>query len=115
MKHLTLIIGVLLLVLNFVIGLIVSAYDTFNMSVNSGVILITTIFIWLLYKMALRDAYRISLTLLFVVIGIIQFVIGCFMPQQFHDNWVLLIEILCFGFEVLMIIVTNFISNKIKK
>lgn len=115
MKRLTLIIGVLLLVLNFVIGLIVSAYDTFNMLVNSGVILITTIFIWLLYKMALRDAYKISSTLLFVIIGTIQFVIGCFMPQQFHDNWILLIEMLCLGFEVLMIIVTNFMSNKIKK
>lgn len=115
MKRLTLIIGAILLIINVAMGLIVSVYDMFNMAVNCGVIAITTGLILLLSILNLRDAYRIALALLFAFLGVIEFILGCLMPNHFQDNWALLAEIILLSFEVLMIIITNFMSNKIKK
>ncbi len=112
MKRLTLIIGVILLIINIAIGLIVSAYSSFNMVVNCGIIAIVTGMIYALSIVHLRDAYRISLALLFAFLGIVEIVLGYLMPpQQVQDNWYLLIEIILLSFEVLMILITNFMSN----
>ena len=111
MKRLTLIIGVILLIINIAIGLIISAYSSFNMVVNCGIIAIVTGMIYALSIVHLRDAYRISLALLFAFLGIVEIVLGCLMPQQVQDNWYLLIEIILLSFEVLMILITNFMSN----
>ena len=48
MKNLTLIIGGIILLLNLVIGMIFSAYKPFNIGLNSAVIVVNTLMLYLL-------------------------------------------------------------------
>ena len=82
------------------------------MVINCGIIAIVTGMMYTLSIVHLRDAYRIALALLFAFLGIVEIVLGCLMPQQAIDNWYLLTEIILLSFEVLMILITNFMSNK---
>lgn len=113
MKRLIIILSALVLLLNVSFGLIISKYPLFNMVVNGVVIFSITIFLLLTYCLTIKDGYKISLSFLFVAMGVFQVVLGCRMPACFQDNCYLLIELLCVCIECSMLIIANFMSNKI--
>lgn len=114
MNRLTIIIGFVLLVLNFLIGLIVESYPTFNVCLNSGVIVIMTLLICITHNIVMKDAFKVSLTTLFGFIGLAKFIIGLFAENQIVNNWHLLSIIILTGIEIILLITTNVVSNKIK-
>lgn len=105
-------IGGSLLILNVLIGLLLSKYATFNMCLNSAIILITTVLIVLLDKINLSTAFKISLSYLFGFIGTIEYVVGFFSKDTLTDNWVVITYLVLLVFEILILIVTNTISTK---
>ena len=115
MKRTILIIGGLALVFNVLLGLLLSKYSYFNMGVNCGVIALNTTLLFSLYVLNMRDAFRISFSFLFAIFAIIEIILGCLMPQQLQDNGYLIALLVLLFFEIALIVVTNILSNKIKK
>lgn len=114
MKKTILYIGILALVLNVTIGLLLSAYPLFNMVLNSIVIVITTLLIWLSSGNGQRTAFSISLTFLYLFLGILQLVLGVLSPASVTDNWMIVIIIALLVLECMLLIITKTISRKVK-
>jgi hypothetical protein len=115
MKKTILILGGLALIVNVLLGLLLSKYDYFNMGVNCGVIALNSALLFCLWQFNLRDAFRISLSFLFAIVGIIELVLGCFMQQQLQDNACLIATLILIFAETSLFVVVNILSNKIKK
>ena len=114
MKNITLIAGFILLVANILFGFILSIYPTFNMWVNCGVIAATTLLIYTLSHITMKDAFKISLSFLFSTLGGVIFIIGLMMPQRLEDNLHLLAIVLIVAFQAIVLTVTNVVSKKVK-
>ena len=114
MKNITLITGIVLLVANLLFGSILSVYPSFNMWLNCGVIAATTVLVYTLSIITLKDAFRISLSMLFGIFGFIAFILGLFAPQQYTDNWYLIAIILIVAFEAIILTIAHIISKTIK-
>lgn len=114
MKKTILILGVLTLTVNVLLGLLLSKYDYFNMGVNCGVIALNSALLFCLWQFNLRDAFRISFTFLFSILGIAELVLGCLMPQKLEDNGYLIAIIAILFVEIALLVITNIMSNKIK-
>ena len=114
MKKMILIIGSLALVLNVLLGLLLSRYDYFNMGVNCGVIALNTALLLSLYWINMRDAFRISFTFLFAILAIVEIILGCLLPQRLQDNGYFIAMIVMLIVEIALIVVTHILSNKIK-
>lgn len=115
MKNTILILGSLALVVNVLLGLLLSRYSNFNMEVNCGVIVLNTALLYCLWQFNLRDAFRISFSFLFSFLGIAELFLGCFMPQKLEDNGYLIAIIAILFVEIALFVITNILSNKIKK
>lgn len=111
MKRLTLILGSIFLVANFLFGLILTAYAQFNMWLNCGVVLTNTILLYALQFIKLRDAYYISLSLLVIFFGLVEFVLGLFAPNDFENNWYLIVLIILIVIEAIQLILAHYVSN----
>lgn len=115
MKKIILILGSLALIVNALLGLLLSKYDYFNMGVNCGVIVLNSVLLFCLWQFNLRDAFRISFSFLFSVLSIAELVLGCLMTQKLEDNGYLIAIIAILFVEIALFVITNIMSNKIKK
>lgn len=115
MKRTIFILGGLAFIVNVLFGLLLSGYSYFNIGVNCGVIVLNTALLYCLYQFNIRDAFRISLSFLFVLLSIIEIVLGCLMPQKLQDNGSLIACIVLIFIEITILVATNILSNKIKK
>ena len=102
MKNLTLIIGVLILIVNVLLGLILSSYSTFSMGLNSAII---ATHIGLLCGVS---------NCLFTGMGFVEFILGFFSPDRFEDNGFLVFVLFMLLLEVVLLLGGNYISKTIK-
>lgn len=114
MKHLNLIIGGIVLVLNVLIGLLISSYSTFNVCLTSGIIIISFALIELLKYTKLKDAFRISLTVVFAFFFIVNFILGIISPEKFQDNGYLIAVLIITVFEIIVLLACNAVSKRVK-
>lgn len=114
MKKAILISTTILLVLNLLFGLILSSYEWFNVAVSSGIIILTGILSLTANRASIKDGFKVSLFLLFSLIGLIQYLCAIFMPSTFTDNWFLIAIIILVGVEAILLTGANIVSNKIK-
>lgn len=114
MKTITIITGVFVLAINAMLGVIVSAYPQFNLHLNNTIIVTHTLLLLAVLMVNLKDAFRISLSLLFSTICIVLLVCGFYVIPQFENNIPLIAMFATVFFEITTLIVTNYISNKIK-
>lgn len=114
MNKVNLIIGGLCLIVNILCGMVLSCYSAFNCGVTSGVIVLNMGILYLISVINLKDAFRISLNCLFLILAIIEFVVGLFSPERFEDNGFLVFLILALLAEGLILILCNSITNKVK-
>lgn len=114
MKNLILIIGGVLFIANLLLGMAISIYEPFNMWLNCAVITINTILMYAVATMRLKDAFRISLSTLFPLAGIIEFICGFFVAPRFEDNLLVIFVILALMAQAVILIITNYVSKTIK-
>lgn len=114
MKKIILISACLALVLNLLLGLLLSCYEYFNMGVNCCIIVINAILLLSLFHFNMRDAFRISLSFLLSLLAFVEFILGGLMPQQLQDNGYLISLIVLLFIEITLFGVTNIMSNKLK-
>ena len=115
MKQSIILIGSILVIVNLLLGLIISAYGCINL-VTSTVILVLTAVVLILItgRMSLKDDYVGSLNILIPIIGLIQYLIAIFMPSRFSDNWGLITLLVLIAIEAIILVVANSISTKIR-
>lgn len=77
-------------------------------------IVLTMLLLYMTNTITLKDGFKVSLTILFTLVGVLQYFIACLMPQQMEDNWGLITITILVAVEILILIVANVISNKIK-
>ena len=63
MKQLILTLGIILLLANIALGVIVNAFETFNLFFSCGVIVYTTIILLATCIVNMKDAFKVSLLL----------------------------------------------------
>lgn len=114
MKNLILIIGGVLFIANLLLGMAISIYEPFNMWLNCAVITINTILMYAIATIRLKDAFRISLSTLFPLTGIIEFICGFFVAPRFEDNLLVIFVILALMMQTIILVITNFITTAVK-
>jgi hypothetical protein len=105
---------VILLTANLLFGAILSFYGWCNVAMSSAVIVVTGILLYLTDTIHLKDGFKISLMTLFVLAGALEFLFSLIAPNRFTDNWWLILVIFLIAIEAILLISTNFISNKVK-
>lgn len=114
MKRLIILTAVILLVLNALLGLITTAYQSTNVYLNSAVILLSGIALWVVSTTHMKDAFKVSLTSLFAIIGVIEYILGFFAPTEWSNNWFAVLVIAILALEIIFVLVTNIVTNKNK-
>lgn len=112
MKKAILITSAILLTFNIIFGLILSSYDWFNVAVSSGIIILTVFLCLLADRATIKDGFKVSLLVLFFIIGLIQYILAVFMPSAFTDNWIFIAIIVLFGIEAILLTCANIVSKK---
>ena len=111
MKNLTLLAGGIILLLNLIFGLILSAYKPLNIGLNSAVIIINTLMLYLLGVSQIKDGYKISLSFLFIVIAAIEFLLALFITDSWENNIVLIMLILLIAVQILLYAIVSYFSK----
>ena len=114
MKRLIILTTIILLVVNGLLGLILTAYQSTNVYLNSAVILLSGIVLWVVSTTHMKDAFKISLTSLFAVVGGIEYILGFFAPAEWSNNWFAILVIAILAIEIFIVLVTNLVTNKNK-
>ena len=114
MKSIVLYIGLLCLVINAICGLVLSSFSLFNCLLTSGIIVINMVLMYLVSVLTLKDAYRISVNVLFPLLFLVEFICGLFSPEQWKDNWYIILISLLLLLEGIILIITNNISKTLK-
>ena len=114
MKTITILLGLFALSLNIMIGVIVPAYPQFNIWLNTAIIVVHTLLILATLIINLKDAFRISLGYLFSTLCVSMLVWGFFSIPQFENNISLIVMFAIALMEVVILVGTNYITNKIK-
>ncbi len=86
MRNLLIITGIMLILLNTIIGLIISKYSPFNYLMVDFSILLSTILIYLFSNSNISTGYKIGLTVLFLFIGLIKIILSIIAQPHFQDN-----------------------------
>jgi hypothetical membrane protein len=111
MKKIFIYSGALLLMLNSLLGLVLSAYEPFNWVLNDGVILVNIALFNYVALSNIKDGFKFSMTLFFFVSGLAEFLLGLFMKSYFTDNLLLILLCLMLIIQVGVLAVVRSISN----
>jgi len=112
MKHLILIIGTLCVVLNTLIGLILSDYTTLNfLMANLSLIISIGIIYWVSFsKMVV--GFKIGLTMLFFFTGIARCWCVVLMSSVWENNVCIIVAVSILLFEIACVAGTSFANKK---
>lgn len=111
MKKIFIYSGALLLMLNSLLGLILSAYEPFNWVLNDGVILVNIALFNYVAVSNIKDGFKFSMTMFFFVSGLAEFLLGLFMKSYFTDNLLLILLCLILIIQVGVLAVVRAISK----
>ena len=113
MKNLTLTIGGILLAVNILAGLLLSAFEPFNVAFTSVVIIVTTLLTYLLEMQTMKDGFRISLPFILGFIGLIQYILGIISEPHLEDNGHVIAAVIMAVFEVVILLICNKVSKNV--
>lgn len=114
MKRVIILSSGVLLIVNLLFWAILSFYGGYNAAISSAVIVVTGLLLYLTDCINLRDGYKVSLLLIFSVIGLIEFILSLIAPNRLTDNWWLILVIGLMAAETILLIITNTVSNTVK-
>lgn len=63
----------------------------------------------------MKDAFKVSLTNLFGLIGGIEYILGFFAPEEWSNNWFAILLIAVLSIEIIIVLLTNYVTNKNKQ
>lgn len=114
MKNISVIVGSIALLINIMLGLMISVYPTFNCLLNSGIIVISILLLYAVFSIKLKDGFRVSFGCLFTICSVIEFVCGLFTPDRLKDNITLILILLLVLLQVVLLLISNYLSKNLK-
>lgn len=114
MKRVVLILGLVILFVNVVFGLLLSCYPWFNCILNSGIIVFTVVMLHCVSLMTIKDGYKVAFNCIFPLCCLIELVCGFISPDDISDNGCIISIIILFLIQVILLIVSNSLSNNVK-
>lgn len=112
MKKTILIIGIVLIILNTLIGFMSSSYKENNIVLVDLSLLLSTGLIYGLFESKLADGFKIGLTVLFLITGFIRMLVALFSNENVTDNFSIIILLVILTFEIICFVVSKFLNNK---
>jgi hypothetical protein len=112
MKKTILIIGILLIILNTLIGTMSSGYQQNNIVLVDLSLILSTGLIYGLFESKLADGFKIGLTVLFLITGFIRMLVALFSNENVTDNFSIIILLVILTFEIICFVVSKFLNNK---
>jgi FtsH-binding integral membrane protein len=104
MKNLLIVTGIILIILNTIIGLIVTKYSPFNYLMVDFSVLISTILIYLFSNSNVSTGYKIGLTTFFSFTGLIKIILSIIAQPHFQDNLYLTTILGIIAFEIICLL-----------
>ncbi|MBO7544350.1 MAG: hypothetical protein J6T02_02070 [Bacteroidales bacterium] len=98
--RITIIVAVILLIVNYLTGFILSAYDIHNVHYSSLAIIVTAILILLTSIPGLKEGFRVALPFIFAFLGIIEFFLGVFANHSLENNGYVIASMLLVALEL---------------
>ena len=109
MKNIFLFGGIITILMNSLAGIILTSFPTYNWVLADVSILFSAGLIFVLYTRFLDNAFKIAFTFLFLISGLIRYVLSLFANSEIENNWILLmiggilfIEVFIFIFGVVL-------------
>lgn len=100
------------LAVNVTAGLLLSAYPLMNMLFTSLAIAVNTLLVALLFCFRAESTHRMSLGMIFLGTGIIEYASGLLAPTRWTDNWwVILFAVLTAIQAVLVYLTLHYTKN----
>lgn len=113
MKNITLITGGTLLLVNLIIGSLITAYPMFNLCFTSIVIAITTLLLYALSKVNLKDGFIIGLSSLFSLLGLVELILGAVSGDSLQNNGCVIAAVILIALQVLTLFICNVVSKNV--
>lgn len=114
MKNTIFLIGFILFIVNLVIGFIVTAYHFFNIAIISIVVITTTLLLWYLKYINLKEGFYIALTIIFCILSMATCILGVFALPDFSNNWCIIVMVLIFALKITLLFIVKSISKSIQ-
>lgn len=112
MKKTVLIIGGIIILLNTIIGGISSAYQVFNVQLVDVSIIFTVLLLYNIVESQIADGFRIGLTVLYSITGLIRVVCALSSNENVKDNLSILMLLIILAFELICFVISKFLDNK---
>jgi hypothetical protein len=104
MKNLYIIICAVLVLINSLIGLIFTQYQTFNWLTADAIIIINAILLISLANAKIVDGFKIALTFILSILGVLAFLISFRLNSNIENNFLLAGILIIFSFQILLLI-----------
>lgn len=111
MKKVILIVAGLMVLVNIILSLVIEAYSSMTMLQGCAVVVINAAILMLVQCLKLSDAYRYSLNTLFAIATIGEWLTAFFAPNELTNNWFIVVALVILVLEILLLIVSNSITN----
>ena len=112
MRKITFTIGGTLFLANLIIGLLVTAYTPFNLCFTSAVIVITTLLLYLVQRVGLKDGFVVGLYSLYLFLGIVELILGVVAIDSIQDNECVVATIILIALQIISLVACKVVSNK---
>jgi len=107
MRKIFLSIGIVIIIINSIIYSFISTYTLFNCLVSNSIVLLNTIFLYYISVKKITDGFKVALSFLVPILGLINFVLAITMHNQIKDNYYILFILLIFGLQLLLILISR--------
>ena len=94
------------LFVNIIAGLVLSVYPLANMLYTSVTIIVNTLLVVMLFALGAERTHRLSLGMLFLIAGVVEFVSGLIAPSSVKDNWWIIIFAIFTAIEAILCYLT---------
>ena len=109
-----LIILLIALVINVLAKLIFKDYQWENVGFSSAVLVFNSLFLYLAGTVSLKDSFKISLSFILLLLGIIELILAIIAPASFSDNMYLMGVIGLVAFQLITFLLVYLVSQKIE-
>jgi peptidoglycan/LPS O-acetylase OafA/YrhL len=107
MKNIYLIIGAVVVLINSLIGLIFSSYQTFNWLTSDVVIIINALLLHFLSHSKISDGFKVASTFIFPILGLISFSLSLKLENKLENNISLVGILILTSIQIIILIIAN--------
>lgn len=112
MKKIYIYIGLLLIILNSIIGKMFTDYKSFNWLLGNLIIITNIIFLQIIYNSKISDGFKISLNFIIPFIGIVTFILCLISKNKLENNIIFSGIIILLSLQTILLLISNKINNK---